>query len=217
MSDSDNFIDEVTEAVRRDQLFGYFRRYGWIALAVVLLIVGGAAYNEWTKAQRRAAAEARGDAILTALDAGDPAARMEALEAVDAEGGARAVTGMLEAQQALEAGDDDAAVVALRAVEEDAEMPALYRQMATLKRVILTSDSTTPADRIAELEPLATPGAPFRVLAEEQIALAELESGDVAGALDRLRALSEDTEASAGLRQRASQLIMALGGAADAA
>ena len=46
MSNSDSFIDEVTEEVRKDRLFQLFRRYGWIAGVVIVLIVGGAAWNE---------------------------------------------------------------------------------------------------------------------------------------------------------------------------
>ena len=69
MSDSDSFIEEVSDAVRRDRLFRQFKRYGWIAGVVVVLIVGGAAYSEWSKAQTRAASQARGDRILTAMDA----------------------------------------------------------------------------------------------------------------------------------------------------
>ncbi|WP_425050049.1 hypothetical protein [Psychromarinibacter sp. S121] len=218
MSDSDNFIDEVSDAVRRDKLFGYIRRYGWIAVLVVLLIVGGAAYNEWTKASTRAAAEAQGDAILAALDAPDAAARLTALEGVDATGGAQAIVEMLAAAEAMAAEDPAAAAAdALRAIEADAGLSNVYRQMATLKRVVLTAAETSPEDRIADLQPLLVPGAPFRVLAEEQVALAELEAGDRDAALDRLRALTQDTEASSALRQRATQLIMALGGAPDAA
>ena len=44
MSETDSFIDEVTEEVRRDKLFALFRKYGWIGIAAVLLIVGGAAW-----------------------------------------------------------------------------------------------------------------------------------------------------------------------------
>ena len=54
VSDTDSFIDEVTEEVRRDRLFGLMKRYGWIAVVAVLLIVGGAAYNEISKARARA-------------------------------------------------------------------------------------------------------------------------------------------------------------------
>jgi hypothetical protein len=216
-TDSDSFIEEVSDEVRRERLFTYFRRYGWIALVVVVAIVAGAAWNEWSKARDRAAAEARGSAVLAALDQPDAAARLEALRALELEGGAEAVAGMLTAAAALEAEDREAAAAALAEVEAGAEASRVYRDMAVLKRVILTAENTPPADRIAALEPLTQPGAPFRVLAEEQIALAELEAGDREAAIARLRALAEDTEASAGLRRRASQLIIALGGEAEAA
>jgi hypothetical protein len=32
MSDTDSFIDEVTEEVRRDRMFFMLKRYGWIAV-----------------------------------------------------------------------------------------------------------------------------------------------------------------------------------------
>jgi len=55
VSETDSFIDEVSEEVRRDQLYGVFRKYVWIALGAVFLIVGAAAFNEWRKAQTRSA------------------------------------------------------------------------------------------------------------------------------------------------------------------
>ena len=54
MSNPESFIEEVTEEVRRDRLFGLFRKYGWIAVLVILGIVGGSAWNEWQKAQATA-------------------------------------------------------------------------------------------------------------------------------------------------------------------
>ena len=41
MSETDSFIDEVNEEVRRDRLYAALRRYGWIAIVAVLAIVGG--------------------------------------------------------------------------------------------------------------------------------------------------------------------------------
>lgn len=217
VSDSDSFIEEVSEEVRRDRLFRLFRKYGWIALVVVLVLVGGAAYNEWSKAQDRAAAQALGSAILAALEAETPEARQAALDAIEADGRAAALVAMLETAQAIAADDAGAAADALAQVEANDDLPPVYRHMATLKRVMLTSADTEPAARIEALTPLATPGAPYRVLAEEQIALAEAEMGDTDAALARLRALVVATEASEGLRRRVTQLIMALGGTPDAA
>ena len=69
MSQSESFIEEVTEEVRRDRMFGLMRRYGWIAVLLVLMLVGSAAWIEWRKAQAQAAAQAMGDAMIAALEA----------------------------------------------------------------------------------------------------------------------------------------------------
>ena len=78
MSDSDSFIEEVTEEVRRDRLFALFRRYGWIPAVAIVLLVGGAAVNEYLKAQERGRAERLGDAILVALENDEAVARQAA-------------------------------------------------------------------------------------------------------------------------------------------
>ncbi len=49
LSDSDSFIEEVSEEVRRDRLFGLFRKYAWIPILLIIIIVGGAAFNEYRK------------------------------------------------------------------------------------------------------------------------------------------------------------------------
>ncbi|NNL35893.1 MAG: hypothetical protein HKP35_08755, partial [Silicimonas sp.] len=66
MSNQDSFIDEVTDEVRKDRLYALYRKYGWVAALAVILLVGGAAANEWRKASARTQAEAAGDALLTA-------------------------------------------------------------------------------------------------------------------------------------------------------
>ncbi len=217
MSETDSFIEEVSEEVRRDRLFGYLRRYGWIAVLAIIVLVGGAAFNEYRKASTQAAAEAKGDAILSALEADGATGQLAAFDALEAELAESPVVAMLRANAALEAEDPAAAAAALQAVIDDADQPRLYRDMAILKHSILTAGETDPAERIATLSALTTPGGTFRVLAEEQIALAELQQGNRDAALERLRALILDTEASQGLRLRAQQLIVALGEDADPA
>jgi hypothetical protein len=210
VSNPDSFINEVTEEVRRDKLFGYLRRYGWIGIVAVLLIVGGAAWREYQIAQKRALSEAFGDAVLAALDQDDPAARSAALAAVDAPGPRRALLGLLQASDPD--ADRPGALAALAAVAADVSVPASYRDLATLRRVILAGADLPLADRRALLDPIATPGRPFRVLALEQLALLTLEAGDAAAAITALEALRQDQEATPGLRRRAEQMIVALGG-----
>ena len=192
MSNNDSFIDEVTEEVRRDRLYALFRRWAWLAVLLVILLVGGASWNEWRLSRDRAAAEARGDALLIARDSGDAAA----LIAADP------VLGALLA-------DDPAALDRLSA-DDDAD--PVYRDLAVLRVAGDPATGLSRTERIARLESIASPGAPYALLAEERIALLEAQEGEVEAAIERLRRIAEDAAASAGLRQRATQAIVALGG-----
>lgn len=212
MSNPDSFIQEVNEELRRDRLFALMRRYGWIAVLLVLLVVGGAAFNEWRKARVQAQAEAFGDAVLSALDHADGPARMAALAEVPAEGGRVAILRLLMAGEAQRGGDTEAALAAFAEIEGQADLPASYRQLAALKRVMLAGPAMSAAERESVLSGLAQPDAPFRPLALEQLALLRVEAGERDAALAILRDLLDEPEATQGLRLRAQQLIVALGG-----
>ncbi|MBK5933097.1 hypothetical protein C8N32_11625 [Rhodovulum imhoffii] len=212
MSNPDSFIEEVTQEVRRDRLFALFRRYGWIGILLVVALVGGAAYNEWRKAGDTAQAQAFGNALGAALQSADPVA---ALTAVQPPPDGAALKVLLLAGEQAGAGEEDSARATLSALAQDMGVPEVYRHLASLKQVLLM-DGTPPQDRRALLAPLARPGAPFRLLAEEQLALIDIETGDAGAARTRLEALAQDAEATAGLRQRAAQLMLALGQAPDA-
>lgn len=212
VSESDSFINEVTEEVRREKLSQYLRRYGWIGVVLVVAVVGGAAWNEYIKAQDAAAAQGLGDTILTALETTDDAARAAAMSAVPATGPAVVVTALLTAAEQHNAGEVQAAVATLDALAVNPDVDVIYRDLAALKSLILGAETIDPTIRRTSLEALATPGAPFRMLALEQIALADLMAGERDAALAGLRAIVEDAEVTAGLSDRASGLIVALGG-----
>lgn len=212
MSNSDSFIDEVAEEVRRDRLFSYVKRYGWIAILAVLLIVGGASYNEWTKARERASAEDLGDAILAAITLEDLVARGAALTEIEAQGPAsRAIIDMMASSELLES-DPAAAAALLLSVADDAQVQSIYRQIATLKAAMIDGSGLSDAERRERLDGLALGTGVVRLMAEEQIAYMEIAAGDMAGALARLQQVSADAESTPGLRRRATQVIVALGG-----
>ena len=211
MSDTDSFIDEVTEEVRRDRLFALMRRYGWIAVLAILVLVGGAAWNEWRKAQARAEAEAFGDAVLAALEQTDGTERATALEAVAAPTpGGEAVADMLAAAERASE-DAPGAATRLLALADRSNVPAIYRDLAVLKAVMLPGSGLSAEARRARLEPMAAQPGLIRLLAEEQLAMIEIETGPRAAALDRLVSLAVDAEATEPLRRRVSQVIVALG------
>ena len=209
MSDSDSFINEVTEEVRREKLYGYLRRYGWIAVACVLLLVGGAAFNEYRAAQERAAAEATGDALLAALVIDDVDARAAAFAEVDANGPSAAVALLMRAATLEEAGDHAGAAEVLSTLATNGDVPEMYRDLAAFKAAMLPTDDLDA--RKANLEAIAAPGRPFSLLAREQLAYLALDAGDRDGALEILRAIEEDAAVTRGLRDRVQTLMLALG------
>ncbi len=209
---NDSFIDEVTEEVRRDRLYALMRRYGWIGIALVALIVGGAAWNEWQKSSHASDSQAFGDGILAAMANDDAAARMKALDAIGASGARKAVVEMLASAEALAAKDKPAALERLAAITADTSLPASYRQLADLKAVIIAGASLPAAERDARLAALAAPGAPYRMLALEQQAYALVAADRKDDAIKAFEAILQDADLTPGLKARATQMIVTLGG-----
>lgn len=219
VSQTDSFIDEVNEEVRRDRLYSYLRRFGWIGILLVVLVVGGAALFEYGNNKRENVAQAFGDEVLAALDADTPEARIAALQqvATDQES-QQAVINMLIAGEAANMADGQAlAQDSLAAVRSGKTVGTIYPDVATFKKALFGDGNISPAERRTTLTALDVPGNPMRLLAEEQIALTYIEEGNTDQAIAMLQEILADAETTQDLHQRASQLIVALGGTPDAA
>ncbi|EPX79243.1 hypothetical protein [Litoreibacter arenae] len=210
MSQTDSFIEEVTEEVRRDRLFAMIKKWGWVAVLAVLLIVGGAAYNEYRKATIKAEAEAFGDALLAGIEADDAGATLAEIPTVNPE--QAAIANHLAAADALAGENRAAGLAALDEVISTEGEPAVYTELARFKRALALPPETPLEERRTEFEALATPGAPFQPLAEEQLALIAVESGKPEEAITILQGLLDAANVTPGLQRRASELIVALGG-----
>ncbi|MCB1371630.1 MAG: hypothetical protein KDJ83_12130 [Rhodobacteraceae bacterium] len=213
MHESDSFIHEVSEEVRRDRFYAFLRRWGWLIGAVLVLIIGGAAVHEWRKARMQAAAEAAGDAMRAAYLETDPAERAGRLGEIAVEIPEAAVLARFaEAGSRIEAGERDAAAALLAELSTDGGVSDLYRQLAALQRVMLLGADLDASERLAALEMLTGAEAPFRPLALEQRALARIDAGDAEAAQSDLQAILDDPAAPEQVRARARQLIVATGG-----
>ena len=212
MSETDSFIDEVTEEVRRDRLFGLMRRYGWIAVLAVLLIVGGAAYREYSRASDQSAARSLGDALLTALDTEDTDARSSALSQIQTQSSeAAAIVALLQAGVFADQDRGAEIVTLLQPIVDDQDLSQDYRDLANFKQLLHAAESLDAAQLRAGFQTLAEPGKPLRVLAEGQLALLDLQEGDQDAAINRLTALLDDADLTQNLQQRTRQLLIALG------
>jgi hypothetical protein len=210
LSNPDSFIDEVTEEVRRDRLFRLFRKYGWIGVVIILGLVVGTAWTEWSKSRAESRAQAFGDAVIDALDQGTPDERREALAAVPSDAEQTAILQLILASDPAE--DKSATLAALDKVAGDTTLSPAYRDLAVLRRVLVGGADLPLADRRSALDGIAAPGRPYRVLAEEQLGYLLVEEGKKDEAIAALTALLQDQEASGSLRARLGQVITAIGG-----
>jgi hypothetical protein len=209
MANTDSFIEEVNEELRRDRLFAMFKKWGWIPILLVLILVGGAAYREYSLAQQETSARAFGDALIGSLDASESAERQAALAAVSTENEtAQALLALLLAAEQATGSDREAAAAGLRALADQPDLAPRYRDLALLKAHLL--DPQEPIAALAMLDQLALPGRPYRPLAMEQQALVHIGQGDIEAGMTLLRLLEEDSQATPGLQQRTSQLIVAI-------
>ncbi len=206
MSNTDSFIEEVTEEVQRDKLFAILKKWGWVAGLAVVLVVGGAAYNEWRKAQERDMAQAFGDQLLAGLDKDDGGAALAEIELGDP--AQAAVAGHLAAAVALGSGDTEKGLAQLEALKNNGEVSAVYRDLAAFKAALALPVDMPSEEKIAAFE--AVTGT-FRLLAQEQIAHVLASDGDVDGAVEILRTLVQAAGVPPGVQRRSAELIVALG------
>jgi len=205
MSNSDSFIDEVTEEVRRDRLFGYFRRYGWIPAVIIIGLVGATAYNEWSTVQVAQVAQARGDALLDALELEDVAERAASLSTIAHEDEDALVAKLLAAGV-----DAEQAADLLGSIATDDTQPQYIRDLARLKMASIDG-AVTVDEAAAILVELSEPGGVYRNVAMELLVALELRRGSIEAALALLQAHIKDADASSEQIQRMAELIVALG------
>lgn len=212
---NDNFIDEVFDDLHRERLFRLFRRWGWVAGLVILGIVAGVIWREYSQSRAEAEARAWGDAILAAEASGDPAAIMQ----VDPQGadGRRVLAALLAAGAWSEKDGTDAAAEALRNVAGDRAAGTVLHDLAELKLVMLQGDSMDPAQRDEILSRLSRTGAPFELLALEQKAIALIGAGRPDDAVTLIRQIQQKDGLSQALRLRLSEMMIALGVEPDTA
>lgn len=209
MSDTDSFIDEVTEEVRRDRLFGYFRRYGWIPALIILALVGGTAYSEWSKSVVAQAAQVRGDALLDALDVQGKPESISALSSIVAQEDGDVVASFLVAGL-----DQSLASELLTAIAENMEQPKYIRDLALLK-LAATLDAASKDEAVSILTDLSAPGGVYRNAAMEILVALELQRGNRDVALLLLQSHVQDAGTTQAQVQRMGELIVALGAIPD--
>lgn len=218
---SEEFIREVEEDLRREQMLRLWQRYGGAVLVAALLVVAGTAgkvFWDHRQAQIRAAEAQQFAEAQRTLTAGRQADAATQFATIAAEGhtGFAELARLKEAEARAAAGDQPGAGTALTELAGRASDPIL-RDLATLILVERELADKDPAELKRTLEPLAAPEAPLRNQARELQALVAIRAGSLDEARQILGELTQEAGITPTQQRRAAELLQAIGGAAPQA
>lgn len=203
---NDEFIREVDEEYRRDQMAKIWARYNGLIIAVVVLVVGGVGgWRYWEHVQEsraQAAAVRYEDAVKLAGDSKSQEADA-ALEAL-AKDGDTGYSLLARFRLAAERGQQNAeqGAAAYDALANDSGIAPLWRDLARLRAAWLRLDTADQAQTRQVLEPMAAPGQAWRHSARELLGLSGLKAGDMDYAGRWFDQMAADRETPPALRQR---------------
>lgn len=210
-----DFLREVDEDYRREQMTLLWKRYGWwvigAVIAIIAMVAAGVLWRDHAAAERGRQAEAYQAAIALA-DAGETEAALASLQAVVADGGGTATLAMLTRARLLAANDRrDEAVSAYQVLAAHDAAPPELRSLGSLRAAMLRLDSAPTEELQAELSALAVPGQPWAASASELLALALLRDGKPEAARNYLDLLFADPQTPAEIRTRAGYYLELIG------
>lgn len=210
------FLREVDEELRRDQLAGFWERYGRLLIVgIVVALAAFGAYLYWQHRNEQAAG-VEGEQLQSAFDslgANNPAATTATLAqlAQSKRDGYRALAKFTQADVLLRDQKFQAAAARFGEVAQDASFAKPFRDLALIRQTAAEFDGLKPQVVIERLRPLAVAGNPWFGSAGEMVAIAYYRTNrrDLAGTMFGQIARNDDVPDS--IRQRAVQMAGVLG------
>jgi hypothetical protein len=214
--DNETFYREVDEELRRDQLLGYWKRYGKLAIFGVVLFIAAIGGAIWWMNQREVNAGSRGETLLAAFDdiaTGKKAGAQAKLDELSKSGveGYRAAALLAQADVASDSGQADKAAALFKQVADDSSLAQPYRDVATVRMTALQFDKLPPQQVVDRLKPLAVAGGPWFGSAGEMVASAYVKLNRPQDAGRLFAAIAKDKKVPDSIRSRAVQMAGSLG------
>ena len=215
-ANADNFIREVDEEYRREQLTRFWTRWGKVAIAA--LVVALAAFAGWLYWQHRQheAAGVEGERYQAAIDQlvagnGAQAAPTLAELAASKNDGYRVNAIFTQADLLLQKNDLKGAAAKFASVAADTSVDETFRNLALIRQTAAEFETLKPEVVVDRMRPLAVPGSPWLGSAGEMMAVAQLRLGQRAAAGQLFGRIARDRDVPETLRQRAVQMAGVLG------
>ena len=216
MANPESFLEEVAEEVRRDRLFKFFKKNGWIIAFVVVATLCASIAYEWRKNSEISRAKLNGDLLTLALEKSQKGNLEELLDLLSdnspylrPSSDLMAVTKLYYAELLYNIDNDSSE--SLNVLEEifyNESISTTLRQLAKIKYLLMFSgDNKVKQDLIDEL---SSPDNHYRFLAQEHKMQTYLASGMSDEANRQIDLLLNNLEVSEQQKRRLMDLKLAI-------
>ena len=216
MANPESFLEEVAEEVRRDRLFKFFKKNGWIIAFVVLATLGASIAYEWRKNSEISRAKSNGDLLTLALEESQKGNLEELLDLLSDNSAylrpssdLMAITKLYYAELLYNIDNDsNESMSILKEIFSNESISTTLRQLAKIKYLLLFSgDNKVKQDLIDEL---SSPDNHYRFLAQEHKVQTYLASGMSDEANRQIDILLNDLGVSEQQKRRLMDLKLAI-------
>jgi len=210
------FLREVDEELRRDQLLGFWRRWGrWLIVALVVGL-GALALVLFLNHRGQTQTEEQGEKLNSAIQDLAEGKMTSAKATIDqlatnADPGIRALALMNQANLALNKNDLKGGAAKFAAIAADASLPQAFRDLALIRQTNIEFDTLKPEVVVQRLFPMVTGDSPWFGSAGEMVAMAYIKQGKRAEAAKLFSQIAQKKDMPPELSQRAVQMAGAMG------
>jgi len=216
MANPESFLEEVAEEVRRDRLFKFFRKNGWIIAFVVLATLCASIAYEWRKNSEISRAKSNGDLLTLALEKSQKGNLEELLGLLSdnspylrPSSDLMAVTKLYYAELLYNIDNDSSeSMSVLKEIFSNESISTTLRQLAKIKYLLLFSGDNKVKQNL--IDELSSPGNHYRFLAQEHKVQTYLASGMSDEANRQIDILLNDLEVSEQQKRRLMDLKLAI-------
>lgn len=209
------FFQEVDEELKQERAFEFWKRYGKLLVAVVIIVIAAVGGYQYWQSDKRASEMAASDQFaqglqLIAAGKSKEAAVIFSVLGKNAPSGYAALSRLQEGAIKARAGDAAGAAAIYKSLVDDESAPQILRDVATILWAVSGFGSADANAVMAKLEPLTKESSPWRHSAREMWALYAEKAGKKDAARDMFKKLAEDTQAPAAIRTRAHEMLAIL-------
>jgi len=206
VSENESFIDEVTEEVRRDKLYLLLKRYGWVPVILIIIVILTSIFIEIRNNAKVIEAENLGDLLANSLS-GDT--EVKAILSNDISSTPKSLIALLLEAKILENKlEYQTAIATYQTVLNREEIPTSLRDFVKFKLVLLVKDDPIGVKKL--IGDLINPDGSFYLLALEQKVLIEIGEKRWNEAIANLNLILADPDVSQGMISRATQIKKAI-------